>query len=314
MQKRVLYIVGLLVLICIALGGWYNLYYIKTPEYSINIIQEAIKKHDVDRFKKHVDLDSVVAHTVDDYMAVKQKNSKDKDELGIELVAALKPQITTMLKDEIVSIVDTGSWEVDESSKIVDKEIVISDINLKGVNVKKVSYVKNEGDFPHLGVEIETPALPDAYIMDFEMKKNDDGSWRITRITNFDEYTQKIIDQKKEDLKKYIADTKPYIDENNKKWAAAAKLDRKVKYAKIAEVCKERLDKLNTWDVPYGAKELNDLRKEVVSIGVEVYTYRNEYENSDKSSPVSREMMEKNYEMNKTDKKVREIIKEATEN
>ena len=141
MQKRVLYIVGLLVLIGIALGGWYNLYYIKTPEYSINLIQEAIKKHDVDKFKKHVDLDSVVAHTVDDYMAVKQKNSKDKDEFGIELVAALKPQITTMLKDEIVSIVDTGSWEVDESSKIVDKEIIISDVNLKGVNVKKVSFL-----------------------------------------------------------------------------------------------------------------------------------------------------------------------------
>ena len=314
MQKRVLYIVGLLVLICIALGGWYNLYYIKTPEYSINIIQEAIKKHDVDRFKKHVDLDSVVAHTVDDYMAVKQKNSKDKDEFGIELVAALKPQITTMLKDEIVSIVDTGSWEVDESSKIVDKEIVISDINLKGVNVKKVSYVKNEGDFPHLGVEIETPALPDAYIMDFEMKKNDDGSWRITRITNFDEYTQKIIDQKKEDLKQYIADTKPYIDDTRRRWSEVSKLAPKLKFAKYAELCKERLDKLNEWDVPYGAKELNDLRKEVASMGVEIYTYRNEYENSDKTSPVSREIMKKNYERIQKDKKVLEIIKDVTEN
>ena len=313
MQRKVLYVVGILVLILVAIGGWYNFYYIKTPEYSMNLLQEAVKKHDVDKFKKYVDLDSLVAHTVDDYMAVKQKNGKKENAFGIGLVAVLKPQITAMMKDEIVSMVDTGSWEVDESSETADKEIVILDVNWKGVNVKKVSYLKNEGDISHLGLELESPALPDAYIMDFEMKKNEDGSWKITRITNFDEYIQKILEQKKEDLKKYIADTKSYIDDNNRRWEEASKLDSKVRYAKYAELSKERLDKLNAWAVPYGAKELNDLRKEVASAGVEIFTYENKYENSDKTSPVPKEIMEKTYERNEKDNRVGEIIMEATE-
>ncbi len=313
MQKKISYFIGILVLVGVAIGGWYNFYYIKTPEYSMKILQEAIQKKDIDTFKKHVDLEEVSSSLVDGYLEAKNKNTKEKDELGDAFVKALKPQISSMLKDEITSKVKNGSWEIEESNKIVNDEVVMADVNLSGVKIKKISYIKNEGDVPHVGIDIDTPALPENYVIDLKLSKNDDGSWKISDVTNFEEYTDKVIKQKKEDLKKYIADTKSYIAENNKKWAEVPRDNRKVAYAKYAELCKERLDKLNELDVPYGAKELNELRKEVALNGYEFYTYVSKEGNTDMFAEMPKEMSDKYYNRREKDKEVREIIRKSEE-
>ena len=53
MSKKKIIIAVLVAIVAIALG-WYFLYFTKTPVYSLNLAREAVEKHDVNAFKKHV--------------------------------------------------------------------------------------------------------------------------------------------------------------------------------------------------------------------------------------------------------------------
>ena len=56
--KWLLGIIGIVVLTA-AVTGYYFLYYIKTPEYTVKIIKDAYTSHDVDKVHKHVDIDNI---------------------------------------------------------------------------------------------------------------------------------------------------------------------------------------------------------------------------------------------------------------
>ena len=66
---------GLIILILCAIA-YYFLYFIKTPAYSIKIIQESIQKHDVATFEKHVDLDTLYIKDLMILLLLKQNYPK----------------------------------------------------------------------------------------------------------------------------------------------------------------------------------------------------------------------------------------------
>ena len=62
-RKKMLALISVLIIVLAGLG-WYFLYFIKTPVYSLNIVREAIAKHDVNKFNKHVDVDNILANSI----------------------------------------------------------------------------------------------------------------------------------------------------------------------------------------------------------------------------------------------------------
>ena len=62
--KWLLGIIGIVVL-TVAVTGYYFLYYIKTPEYTVKIIKDAYTSHDVDKVHKHVDIDNIFNSYID---------------------------------------------------------------------------------------------------------------------------------------------------------------------------------------------------------------------------------------------------------
>lgn len=315
-------IMGIVILIVAIIGGWYNFYYIKTPEYSLDILQEAVKKHDVEKFKKHVDLESVLSNSVDDLFAIEFKdkvNNEAANEFAKGLVAVLKPTIVSTLKTEIIKSVETGTWQINENTgsssdnSTADNKAsasMISDIGAKDVSFNSMQYVKKDGDISHTGIEIITPALSTPFTLDFQMNKNDDGTWKITKITNFKEYAEEIVAAKKDDLKKYIELTKPIVDENNARWLETNKLDDKTLVEKRIELSKERLEKFEVLDIPYGARELHELRKQVQLLDIDYYTYLSTYINSGMTGPLPKEIQEKVDLREELDNKVRIIIED----
>ena len=49
------------------------LYWVRTPIYSINIIKEAVQKHDVATFERHVDMDTLYTKAFDDFLVATDK-------------------------------------------------------------------------------------------------------------------------------------------------------------------------------------------------------------------------------------------------
>ena len=108
MSKKKLFIAVLVAVVGIVLG-WYFLYFTKTPVYSLNLAREAVEKHDVNAFKKHVDMDSIIGSGYDDVVAMQLedpeiKNSPFKD-LAEVMFQGLKPKIVPILSNEIYSAI-----------------------------------------------------------------------------------------------------------------------------------------------------------------------------------------------------------------
>ena len=78
MSKKKIIIAALVAIVAIALG-WYFLYFTKTPVYSLNLAREAVEKHDVNAFKKHVDVDSIIGSGYDDVVAMQLEDPEIKD-------------------------------------------------------------------------------------------------------------------------------------------------------------------------------------------------------------------------------------------
>lgn len=62
-NKKYILITAALIVIGAAL---YFFYWMRTPQYTFTQIHEAVQQHDLTKFEKHVDLNSLYAHAYDD--------------------------------------------------------------------------------------------------------------------------------------------------------------------------------------------------------------------------------------------------------
>ena len=92
--------------------GWYFMYYTKTPTYSLNLIREAVQKHDVQSFKQHVELDRVLSRAVDDYISSEiEMDSNNNPFVGLMqgLVNMAKPMMINTMKETVLRRVEDGA-------------------------------------------------------------------------------------------------------------------------------------------------------------------------------------------------------------
>ncbi|MDU2208959.1 MAG: hypothetical protein E7E42_04920 [Veillonella sp.] len=157
MSKKKIIIAVLVAIVAIALG-WYLLYFTKTPVYSLNLAREAVEKHDVNAFKKHVDVDSIIGSGY-----AKQPESSDQN--AREKQAADDMKEKTGIKDlEFKSI---GSATVDGNSAVVP-------------------------------VTFNSKELNQDVTFNLAMKKLDDGTWQAVKINNFKEFLALVEQHEKQ--------------------------------------------------------------------------------------------------------------------
>ena len=88
-NKKYILITAALIVIGAAL---YFFYWMRTPQYTFTQIHEAVQQHDLTKFEKHVDLNSLYAHAYDDvvYYAFGDPKEANPFLLGIVETAALE--------------------------------------------------------------------------------------------------------------------------------------------------------------------------------------------------------------------------------
>ena len=118
-------IIGALIIVLCSLT-YYFFYWIKTPQYSLNLIRDAVKTHNTEKFERHVDLDTLLNKGYDDVIAYYMK-TEGKDLGGFQAIAVgaaqlVKPSVTASLKADILKSVsgdkETGN---DKSSGSLNK-------------------------------------------------------------------------------------------------------------------------------------------------------------------------------------------------
>lgn len=188
--------VGLIsVIVCAAL--FYFFYYTKTPIYSVKQIGEAIQKHDVETFDRHVDVKHMAGRVFDDFVA---KESKDKNgslagnAFALGLVTALKPVAVSEMQDAIYAEVakkDAPSQQKKTEIKVFDK----FRSNSKFATFKDISTISKNGETAIVGVKYHNRKVDKDYTLNIKMEKLNDGKWRAKELTNLLE----LLDQTEKD-------------------------------------------------------------------------------------------------------------------
>ena len=126
MKKKKLLISGLLTALLIA-GGLFYWYYKQTPKYALLQVKEALADHDFALFEQYVDMEAVMTSLIDQVMEINKNTSTAKNEweqlgqnIGTGLVNLLKPQLSTLYKQQIQKLVETGKFETGSANANVN--------------------------------------------------------------------------------------------------------------------------------------------------------------------------------------------------
>ena len=201
-------IIGALIVVLCALA-YYFFYWIKTPQYSLNLIRDAVKTHNTEKFERHVDLDTLLNKGYDDVIAYYMK-TEGKDLGGFQAIAVgaaqlVKPSVTAALKADILKSV-SGDKEIgnDKSSGSLNKNQnnqqnqqnqlnnAVDKIANNNTEVKDISVIAKEADVSTVAITLFNKDLNKNFDLKLKMNKLENGEWRIKEITNLIELLEHI--------------------------------------------------------------------------------------------------------------------------
>lgn len=224
-NKKKYFIFALVIVIFIGCFGYW--YWLRTPQYSLKIIKEAISTHDLQKFEKHVDIETLVSRLIDQVLDSNvNTNNEVQDEqtnaFAAGIIKMLKPQFVLMAKDQIRSYVEKGSTDSQPNNKSESTlNFSIDDLykNNGGgsVDFKGVEYVNKDGKIAIVGLKLFYPKLNSDVILELKMREMD-GYWQVAEINNLSAFMHKLEELEKNKLAEL---NKPIINELN----AAIKID-----------------------------------------------------------------------------------------
>ncbi len=132
----------------------------------MNLAREAVEKHDVNAFKKHVDVDSIIGSGYDDVVAMQLEDPEIKNNplkgLAEVMFQGLKPKIVPILSNEIYNAIAKQSEDSNQNAR--EKQVADDMKEKTGI----------------------------------AMKKLDDGTWQAVKINNFKEFLALVEQHEKQ--------------------------------------------------------------------------------------------------------------------
>lgn len=187
-----------IVALILALGlialGWYFFYFTKTPSYSLKLIQEAVKTHNVEDFKKHVDVNSILNSGYDD--VVKSELDKNvNDPLGrtfaLAMAQSFKPVVVETLQTAILDkIAGTENKEPGKYDRDIKK--FEEKYSLNSVEYKDIGSIEIKDGIANVPLVLYSPKLQEDFTVHILMKKLDDGTWQAYKVDNIAQFIDQI--------------------------------------------------------------------------------------------------------------------------
>ena len=209
---------GLLIAILGALA-FYFFYWTKTPQYSITLIQQAVKNHNVDKFERYVDLDTLYGRAYDDFISksVVPKNDAEKvaSAFATGIMQMFKPTVVSALKDATLKEI-SGTQKLEASAKQQKGDVKeginkISAAN-KNAEIKNISVISKESEVANVGITLYDKELNSDFILKVKMNKLENGEWRVKEITNLIEYLESVKNAEIKKIKERDRIVKETID------------------------------------------------------------------------------------------------------
>lgn len=176
-----------LALILCAAGGWYFLYWSRTPAYAAGEIQQALKKKDLQLFKERVDMDRVYGSAVDDTAAYLASDGRVDHALAASILKMLKKQaVDEMVRQTEIRFTEgSGKEPYGKAGKIMS-----ASLGSAALSLTDILDVKEENGKALVYVKVHDKKLDKDFTWQVLMEKDVNGSWTAVKILNLRDYLQ----------------------------------------------------------------------------------------------------------------------------
>ncbi|MDU7146286.1 MAG: hypothetical protein E6305_07105 [Veillonella sp.] len=171
--------------------------------YSLNLAREAVEKHDVNAFKKHVDVDSIIGSGYDDVVAMQLEDPEIKDNplkgLAEVMFQGLKPKIVPILSNEIYNAIAKQPEDSNQNAREKQAADEMKEkTGIKDLEFKSIGSATVDGNSAVVPVTFNSKELNQDVTFNLAMKKLDDGTWQAVKINNFKEFLALVEQHEKQ--------------------------------------------------------------------------------------------------------------------
>lgn len=199
MKNSVKALIAVVILVACGLG-YYFLYFVKTPIYSLGLIKESIQKKDIIQFEQHVDIGSIIDRGYDKIISfmMKQQNEVAADNpYALGFAQLMKPAVVAKFTTEAKNYIQ------DDFNKTDKHEEKANDPNKDEVRPQGIKDIKQEVIHDADAIISFVAVAKDNTDVQVRcrMEKLANGEWRIIEIMNLDELFQKAMEFEKKGIK-----------------------------------------------------------------------------------------------------------------
>ena len=199
MGKVVKYVLGFIIVAVLAAGAFYFGYWVKTPQYTLNLIANAVVNHDTAAFEKHVDLDNLFSQLFDDAIAAEfhlqaapTNPFLQNQIMGIK--SSIVPVFAGMAKNFVQSgtinnVLDAAGDNSGRGGQLAEGMAV--KLGVPYMVYKNITGVTKNGDNEAVvSLSIEDKQTGKALPVRLKMVRLGDGTWQIKQVANVQEYLE----------------------------------------------------------------------------------------------------------------------------
>ncbi len=226
--KLKIFIAVLLVAI-IAIGGGfaYVNFHMKTPEYTLNAVKDAVENHDMDEFNKYVDVDNLVSGVADNMMngiiSAQGNLPEDAKATMNSLATMFKAPLIASLNSGLNTYVKTGSWQSGELTQDSQGATINSDMILEQAGLSNLTFegidsitVDEENKTAEAGIKAMQSEINQEFVFNVTLEQQTDGYWKIVSVNNFADFMKVLEDGRRQYIKKYLEETSMMILDKEK--------------------------------------------------------------------------------------------------
>jgi hypothetical protein len=232
------------ILAIIAGVAFYFFYWLKTPQYSLQIIREAVQKHDAATFEKHVDVNNLNSRAIDVMVTSTIAPDDAQNPLLESMLVMVKNAALPHFNSQMRTYVETGSFSdahKDEEGRQIAEAAAVR-TGLTNLVFKSIQDIEQKDDRAVITCTVQDTKLQKDFVVKLLMQRLPDRTWRLEEIANLGDFMIAHDDAVQEKLNKL---NEPISAEINKKVAVIkdgtkvyniARVDSKLSGTKVSEV------------------------------------------------------------------------------
>jgi hypothetical protein len=206
----------------------------KTENYSLGLILQSLKDHDVETFNRYVNTGSVLSSIFDDYFefTIEKENynsrrsdsdiAKDK-----QLEESYNPIIVPKLEDYLAHYVETGSFSTKDKILAPFVNDLKKSTDLGYLEFKKIALVTQKNNTAYVDISLFDKLVNKKFTITLEMQQLEDGTWNLLKISNL----KNFIDECRKAKKPILAElNQPIIDKINQDVSIGSPFETKIVY------------------------------------------------------------------------------------